>query len=287
MKGARIKSILFDEAGGCKVDGDARIIEFHGSVFGNRDSTGETVDRGAFAKTIRERHPKKLIKVFRNHWDPVGMPIELREDDYGLFCRARIDRTPVGDECLEQCMSGTLAHASFMYRVLQSRREDAGGEETVHLTELKLFETGPVNFPANELAVILAASKADRPNRASLIDFALADLLEPARAGLAAMADREHFTEYERGEIGSALKDLRPFIQRLEEIEARCSSEGPDPATGTTPEEKQGPESTVATTPESGRQLAQPADIEASRLCAAELMRALEATQRIAGRRAA
>jgi HK97 family phage prohead protease len=254
----RIKSVPFaDLPQGCKVDAETREIEFYGSVFGNRDSTGDVVDRGAFAKTIGERMPKKLIKVFRNHWDPVGMPVELREDAYGLYCKAKIDRTAIGDETLEQCISGTLAHASFMYRVLQWRREENDGEETLHLVELKLYETGPVNFPANELATILAASKSGRASHAALLDFALSDLLEPAKAALSALEARSSLTSYERRELSAAYKDLEPFVERLRALEA--ADGGPDPMKGTTREKeesadgstKQGPEHETATTPAS------------------------------------
>lgn len=282
MQGVRIKSVPFEDLpGGCKVDAEARTIEFYGSVFGNRDSVGDVVDRGAFAKTISERIPRKLIKIFRNHYDPVGMPIELREDSFGLFCLGRIDKTVAGDECLEQCTTGTLAHASFMYRVMQHRLEnEEGGEESLHLTELKLYETGPVNFPANELATILSAAKSGRPSHAALIDFALADLLAPAKAGLAALADRDHLSKYERREVSAALEDLAPFVRRLEEIEARYNGEqqtpaeagegGPEPETATTRDES-GPESKTATTPEAGDEL----------LLAEKLCQALEATRRL------
>ncbi len=272
MEGMRIKSVPFGDARGCKVDGEGRTIEFYGSVFGNVDSAGERVERGAFAKTIAERMPSQLIKVFRNHWDPIGMPIELREDEFGLFCKGKIDRTAIGDEALEQCTSGTLAHASFMYRVLQWRREDdedGGGREVLVLTELKLYETGPVNFPANELAQILAVQKSGRPSHAALLDFALADLLAPAKAGLEALARRDHLTSYERREVSAALKDLAPFIDRLREIEQRAG--GPDPLAGTTRTDKQGPEPSTATTPD--RSIEPPADV---------LGTALEGLQRLA-----
>jgi HK97 family phage prohead protease len=277
MEGMRIKSVALEDARGCKADSTGRTIEFYGSVFGVRDTYGDVVERGAFAKSIRERWPRKLIKVFRNHYDPVGMPEELREDEFGLFCRAKIDNTAAGDETLEQVASGTLAHASFMYRILQWRREQdgEGGEETLFLTELKLFELGPVNFPAMELAAILAVQKSGRPSHAALIDFALTDLLAPAKAGLEALARRDHLTDYERREISAALKDLAPFVDRLREIEVAAG--GPDPLMGTTRTDKQGPEPASATTPDSA----------ATVLLAEKIAEALQATRRLRDRWAA
>lgn len=250
MEGVRIKSVHLSDVGGCKADMEARTIEFYAAVFGVRDSVGDVVDRGAFAKTIAERQPKKLIKLGRNHMDMIGLPVLLEERDFGLFVRGKVDAKPCGDECLVECESGTLAHASFMYRIMNWRRAEAeGGEEELHLTELKLFEVGPVYFPANELATILAVRKSGRASHAALIDFALADLLAPAKAGLEALAQRDSYTNHERREISAALEDLAPFVDRLRAIEAAAG--GPDPMKGTTrSSDRQGPEPKSATTPD-------------------------------------
>lgn len=254
MHGIQLKkaSAFADLAGGCKVDMDSRTLEFYASVFDVRDSVGDIVERGAFAKTIAERHPKKLIKLGRNHFDMIGMPLELREDSYGLFVRGKVDKKPVGDEALEEAETGTLSHASFMYRTIQSK-PDPQDDTTTRLTELKLYEVGPVYFPANEAAVLLAVRKALEGGGEGG-DLSLSDLLSPVRHAVRLLAAKaiEH---HERREVAAALKDLEPFVERLRALEA--ADGGPDPMEGTTRKQeesedsKQGPEHETATTPAS------------------------------------
>ena len=62
--------------------------EFSGyaAVFGNRDDGDDIIEKGAFAKTIINDFDR--IKILSQHDDfelPIGKPLELREDDKGLY----------------------------------------------------------------------------------------------------------------------------------------------------------------------------------------------------------
>lgn len=154
VHGAECKT--FTQPAELKADFGARTIEGYASVFNVVDLVGDVVMPGAFAKTISERQPKKLIKVFLDHYIPIGMPLEIREDTRGLYTRSKVSAVPEGDKALQFCADGLCAHMSFAYDVIgREIVQREGAEPLRRLTELKLYEYGPVHWPANEQAEIL------------------------------------------------------------------------------------------------------------------------------------
>jgi HK97 family phage prohead protease len=130
--------------------GDGRTIEGYASTFGPpKDVVGDIVDKGAFKKSIRENGPKgtKRIKMLWIHDKPLGMPIELSEDDRGLHFRARVSKTQFGDDALTYIRDGVVDRMSIGYRTIKEKfNED---EQANHLKEVALMEISPVPFPAN------------------------------------------------------------------------------------------------------------------------------------------
>jgi HK97 family phage prohead protease len=146
----------FLEPAELKADFGGRIIEGYAATFNNVDLVGDIVAPGAFTKTIAERQPRKLIKVFLDHAIPIGMPLEMVEDSRGLFTRSRISEVPEGDKALQFVKDGLCAHMSFAYDVMTREMVQQESREPIRrLLELKLYEFGPVHWPANEQAEIL------------------------------------------------------------------------------------------------------------------------------------
>lgn len=144
---------------------EKRTIEFYASVFGNRDSDGMRVIKGAFQKSIAERLPQGLVKLYRNHACNIGRIDHAEEDSHGLFCRGYVSREPLGDQTLEKVADKSLTHCSFRAGVVRDRAHFVTEEdpvtgdkiETLNLAELIWREAGPVDLePANTLAVITA-----------------------------------------------------------------------------------------------------------------------------------
>lgn len=79
-----------------------RTIEGHAAVFDTIDRVDDSIDPGAFTKTLSEKKPAD-IGVFIGH-DltklPVGIPLEIRPDGKGLFTKTLIKPTAEGDELL-------------------------------------------------------------------------------------------------------------------------------------------------------------------------------------------
>ena len=139
-----------------KIDMDRRTFDAYASVFGNVDSGDDRVLKGAFRKTMKERLPRKGIKVLRDHFSPLGMPIEMKEDGFGLFTRSGVSKTQFGDESLELLRDGVYSEMSFGYQTLQSKNVTEDGKQIRELQEVKLYEYGPVLWGMNDQAVVIA-----------------------------------------------------------------------------------------------------------------------------------
>lgn len=123
----------------------------------------ERIAPGAAAKTIQERGDR--YKVLFNHGfdpqigdKPLGKSAMIREDDTGVYHEVPFARTSYADDILELIRSGAIDGQSFMFSVTRDEWDDEPDpsdhnpkglpERTIR--EFKLFEAGPVTFPAYE-----------------------------------------------------------------------------------------------------------------------------------------
>lgn len=224
-----------------KVDGDTGQFTGYASVFGNRDHGGDVVMAGAFSRTIGERFGAKLIKVFRNHRDPVGMPLELREDERGLFVHGQLNLDkPIGRETLAELKSGELSHMSFAYDVVRSERgEDSTGRPVMKLLDLELYEVGPVYWPMNEAARIESVKSIREALGTSPVGLTLPNVVSLLRSSVAELEQKGEVTDEQRQQIKDALRDLGPLTRTLSGI-PRTREESPA-AAPEAPEQKKAP----------------------------------------------
>ncbi len=116
------------------------------------DSYGDVVDRGAFKKTIRENRGR--IKILWNHLvnEPIGKPLEMREDDTGLFVRGKLSLgVQRAREVLALMKDGIINEMSIGYDAIT----DTIVKGVRHLKEVRLYDVSPVTFAANPAAAIL------------------------------------------------------------------------------------------------------------------------------------
>ena len=169
------------------VDLEEGVISGYASVFGNVDSYGDIVVKGAFSRFLAEARVKgKVIPVFYGHnmEDPranIGRVIELHEDEHGLWFKAQLDLSgeTYGRLVYEQLKDGRLDSLSFGFSVVDSKNTNAGYE----LRDLELYEISVVPIPANKEATITEV-KAGRAISAKNMDLirrayeALGELLD-------------------------------------------------------------------------------------------------------------
>ena len=127
------------------------VITGYGSVFGNIDSWGDVVEKGAFLRTIEQR--KIPILWQHNSDEPIGLWDEISEDDYGLKMRGHllIDDVAKAKEAYALVKSGVVNGLSIGY-IPKDYSYDV--ENYRHISDVNLYEVSLVTFPANEKAII-------------------------------------------------------------------------------------------------------------------------------------
>ena len=118
----------------------------------DKDSGGDIIAKGAFAKTIAERGSR--VKILWQHSEPLGMPTLMREDDVGLYVEGKISKTRLGDEALELMRDGVVDQMSIGFSIPAGKSEYSGEDDARVIREVKLYEFSPVTFPMNENAYI-------------------------------------------------------------------------------------------------------------------------------------
>ena len=133
------------------------------SVFGNTDSYGDIVHKGAFTRTLGEWAEKgNTIPVLWGHDmnDPfanIGGVLSAEEDDYGLKVTAQLDlENPTAAQVYRLAKGRRTTSCSFAYSVRDGEKSDDG----FHLKDLDLYEVSIVQVPANELAEITMVKSA-------------------------------------------------------------------------------------------------------------------------------
>lgn len=133
-------------------------ISGYASTFGNVDSVGDKVAKGAFAISIATKMPKMLWQ--HDRWQPIGSWTDAKEDDYGLWVQGRILKTvPQGLTAFNLLKEEAISGLSIGYRVQDYEYDNDTGIYT--LKQLNLLEVSIVTFPANELAEVANVKSAD------------------------------------------------------------------------------------------------------------------------------
>ncbi len=228
-----------------KTDGLAE-GEFIGyaSVFGNKDSYGDVVIKGAFANTLAEWERKGVpIPLLWGHntADPdfnLGEIIEATEDDRGLKVHGKLDmESPKSAQTYRLLKSGRVNQMSFAYHVVDGAYIQPEGDDKTwrdayyELRELDLYEVSIVPIGANQETEILAVKAIASAMRAKA-GRALSSKNEDALRGALAQAE----------EIVTALKGVLPEDDPADE-------EDQDKTSGEEPSAEAAKSSSAATTP--------------------------------------
>ncbi|MFT9661151.1 HK97 family phage prohead protease [Mycobacteroides abscessus subsp. abscessus] len=206
----------------------------YASVFGNKDSYGDVVLKGAFTNTLAEWARKGVpIPLLWGHntADPdfnLGEVIEAIEDDRGLKVRCRLDmESPKAAQTYRLLKSGRVNQMSFAYTVIDGAYVEPEGEGKswrdayFELRELDLHEVSVVPIGANQETEILAV-KSVVGSLAAKAGRTLSAKSEDAIRGALAQAEQ----------IVNALKDVLPSDDSEkadDEDQDKTSGEEPSP----------------------------------------------------------
>lgn len=143
-------------------DGDARTFEGYGSVFGVLDSYADIVAPGAFKRSLKEAKSAGRMPALLWQHDPsspIGVYEAMHEDATGLYVKGRLSDTQLGREAYTLLKDGALSGLSIGFTTRKSKVDNESGVRT--LTDVQLWETSLVTFPANDAARITGVKAAD------------------------------------------------------------------------------------------------------------------------------
>lgn len=131
----------------------------YASVFGNEDSDGDIVIKGAFAETIADWQARgKMPPVLWNHKtdEPIGVYTLLKEDEKGLYVEGRLLVKDVvrAREIHALMKAGAVDGMSIGYSTVEYNYDKE--TDITELLKLKLWENSIVVFPANDLSRVEA-----------------------------------------------------------------------------------------------------------------------------------
>lgn len=140
----------------------------YASVFGNVDSYGDVVAKGAFANDLKrwEESGNPIPLLFGHQMsDPdfnLGHVVSAVEDDKGLLVTAQLDlENPKAMQTYRMLKGRRINQMSFAYDVIdEATVEVAENVKANELRELRLYEVSVVTIGANQETEILAVKTA-------------------------------------------------------------------------------------------------------------------------------
>ena len=142
------------------------VFTAYASVFGNRDSYGDVVVKGAFTDDLKawEESGQNIPLLFgHNMADPdfnLGH-VEAKEDEHGLLVTGHLDlENPKAAQVYRMLKGKRINQMSFAYDVLEGSHVDTEEQSFYELRKLKTYEVSVVTIGANQETEILAVKSA-------------------------------------------------------------------------------------------------------------------------------
>jgi HK97 family phage prohead protease len=148
------------------INEQSRTISGYASIFNYKDSDGDVMLPGAFARSIAQRGPNSAtngkIALLNQHdmRNPLGRITKLIEDEKGLYFEAEIDNIPEGDRLITQLKSGTINQFSIGFKYIKDQMHFDRAQKTYFIKDVDLFEISPVTLGANEATQFLGFKSA-------------------------------------------------------------------------------------------------------------------------------
>lgn len=154
-----IKAVSDDSSGEMTFSG-------YGAVFGNVDSHGDVIAKGAFAETLKKARrggswPALLSQhggMFGSDSTPIGVWTDMKEDDVGLWVEGKFANTERGREAYELLkMKPRPAYngLSIGFRAVEWSMRTRPEEPRRTLKQVDLMEVSLVTFPSNPKARVV------------------------------------------------------------------------------------------------------------------------------------
>lgn len=142
-----------DDSDGLTLDGYGAVFDSPTRIDSWEGYFDEVIARGAFSKTLKERTP--MVQFDHGRHPMVGsIPIaalqRAEEDAHGLHIVARLHDNWMTEPVREAIRSGSINGMSFAFNVLKESWDETGDVPLRTIHEVRLYEVGPVVWPAYE-----------------------------------------------------------------------------------------------------------------------------------------
>lgn len=215
-----------ESSDGLTLEGYAAVFDATTRIDSWEGTFDERIAKGAFARTIKARTP---VLQFDHGSHPLigSLPLgsirTLREDDHGLFVRARLSDNWLVAPFRDAISDGAVDGMSFKFAVVVDEWDESDDVPLRTIKEVKLYELGPVVFPAYEQtsvgvrAMQVARDLSDPEVRADLARiFASGTAIEPVSdTSTEAPADTEDPAPATPTEPTRSVLDARREITQL------------------------------------------------------------------------
>ena len=147
-----MNNVIYKQAEISDVDENLGIVKGYGSIFGNVDSDNDIIEKGAYARTIKNNGSRVKYLYQHDITKPIGRMKELFEDTKGLGFVAEVPRTTFGIEVLELMKYNVIDENSVGILPV---KKDYNEDGVRMIKEAKLFEISAVTLASNDEAKIL------------------------------------------------------------------------------------------------------------------------------------
>lgn len=150
------------------MDDEKHVIRVKFASFGNKDSEGDILVKGCFAKSINERGPqsdtnRKIAFLWQHDiYDPIGKVLEIEELDDGAYSTVQLsnfDAVPNAKRAWYQLNDGDINQFSFGFQYVWDKMEYIEEEDAYLVKEVVLHEISVVTLGCNERTEYMGAVK--------------------------------------------------------------------------------------------------------------------------------
>lgn len=150
------------------MDDEKHVIRVKFASFGNKDSAGDILVKGCFAKSINERGPqsdtnRKIAFLWQHDiYDPIGKVLEIEELDDGAYATVQLsnfDAVPNAKRAWYQLNDGDINQFSFGFQYVWDKMEYIEEEDAYLVKEVVLHEISVVTLGCNERTEYMGAVK--------------------------------------------------------------------------------------------------------------------------------
>lgn len=150
------------------MDDEKHVIRVKFASFGNKDSEGDILVKGCFAKSINERGPqsdtnRKIAFLWQHDiYDPIGKVLEIEELDDGAYATVQLsnfDAVPNAKRAWYQLNDGDINQFSFGFQYVWDKMEYIEEEDAYLVKEVVMHEISVVTLGCNERTEYMGAVK--------------------------------------------------------------------------------------------------------------------------------